>query len=236
MNEFNNVASEKSEVELNEKQSKKIFSKPIIWFVIAFIVIVLSFNIVNTLTRNHRIKTELTAIAENYGLKDVKIHIGHKISGYDFYDVTVDSSNLESFSYERMYNLDNAMNSDDAHISKYTCGTDYYYIYPITRSIYKNGVEIHDDYYNSESYKSVVAKENKKSKYNSSNNSGTSSAASQNSNSSSRYSSSYKSSSKKDSDPYNAKKYRNEEDFYYDHYDDFFDYYDAEDYYREHND
>lgn len=42
---------------------------------------------------------------------------------------------------------------------------------------------------------------------------------------------------KKDtSDPYNAKDYRNEEDFYDDHYDDFFDYYDAESYYRSHQD
>ncbi|MGN1421164.1 MAG: hypothetical protein ACI4XC_06595 [Eubacterium sp.] len=40
---------------------------------------------------------------------------------------------------------------------------------------------------------------------------------------------------KKD-DPYNAKDYGNEDDFYEDHYDDFFDYYDAEDYYREHHD
>lgn len=37
------------------------------------------------------------------------------------------------------------------------------------------------------------------------------------------------------SDPYNAKDYRNEEDFYDDHYDDFFDYYDAEQYYRDHH-
>lgn len=37
-------------------------------------------------------------------------------------------------------------------------------------------------------------------------------------------------------DPYDAASYRNEEDFYYDHYDDFFDYYDAENYYREHHD
>ena len=37
-------------------------------------------------------------------------------------------------------------------------------------------------------------------------------------------------------DPYNAKDYGNEDDFYEDHYDDFFDYYDAEDYYREHHD
>jgi len=38
------------------------------------------------------------------------------------------------------------------------------------------------------------------------------------------------------SDPYNAKGYRNEEDFYDDHYYDFFDYYDAEQYYRDHHD
>lgn len=37
-------------------------------------------------------------------------------------------------------------------------------------------------------------------------------------------------------DPYNAKDYGNEDDFYEDHYDDFFDYYEAEDYYMEHHD
>ena len=58
------------------------------------------------------------------------------------------------------------------------------------------------------------------------------------SNSSSSYTfTPYRSPSKNDDDdPYNAKDYSNEEDFYYDHYDDFFDYYDAEDYYNEHND
>lgn len=45
-----------------------------------------------------------------------------------------------------------------------------------------------------------------------------------------------RSSSEKDkTDPYNAADYSNEDDFYYDHYDDFFDYYDAEDYWRDHN-
>jgi len=42
--------------------------------------------------------------------------------------------------------------------------------------------------------------------------------------------------SKKTDDPYDVNDYSNEEDFYYDHYDDFFDYYDAEDYYNEHHD
>lgn len=36
-------------------------------------------------------------------------------------------------------------------------------------------------------------------------------------------------------DKYNVNDYSNEEDFYDDHYDDFFDYYDAENYYREHH-
>lgn len=36
-------------------------------------------------------------------------------------------------------------------------------------------------------------------------------------------------------DPYDAADYYNPEDFYYDHYDDFFDYYEAEDYFYEHN-
>ncbi len=44
------------------------------------------------------------------------------------------------------------------------------------------------------------------------------------------------SSNKKDDDPYNATDYAHPEDFYYDHYDDFFDYEDAEDYYNEHDD
>jgi hypothetical protein len=42
------------------------------------------------------------------------------------------------------------------------------------------------------------------------------------------------SSSSNKSDPYNASDYSNEEDFYYDHYDDFSDYEEAEDYYNKH--
>lgn len=37
----------------------------------------------------------------------------------------------------------------------------------------------------------------------------------------------------RDDDPLNAKDYVDADDFYYDHYDDFFDYEDAEDYWRE---
>ena len=40
----------------------------------------------------------------------------------------------------------------------------------------------------------------------------------------------------KDDDPYDVNDFRNAEDFYDEHYDDFFDYYDAEDYFNEHHD
>ena len=39
----------------------------------------------------------------------------------------------------------------------------------------------------------------------------------------------------KDDDPYNAKDYFDLDSFYEDNYDDFFDWEDAEDYYRDHN-
>lgn len=195
-------------------------------FFIAFIVVILSALIGRSIIRNYRITNDLTNIAKSYGLKDVKIIIGGKISGYDFYSVTVDSSNLETFSYEKMYSLANAMHTDDAHISEYTSNGDCYLIYPSTRSIYKNGDTIHDDYWNSESYKETTKNNKDKANY-----------TSQTDNSGQSSNKSYKFYHKtNDNDPYNAKDYSNEEDFYYDHYDDFFDYYDAENYYNEHTD
>ena len=195
-------------------------------FVIAIIVILLSILIGNILIRNYRITNELTAIAKSYGLKDIKINIGAKIPEHDFYEVTVDSSNLESLSYSQMYSLADSMNADDAYVSTYTSNGNSYEIFSYTKSIYKNGSEIHSNYWNSESYKDATKNDKDKSYYSSSNN-----------NSSSYSFTPYRSPSKDDDDdPYNAKDYSNEEDFYYDHYDDFFDYYDAEDYYNEHND
>lgn len=195
-------------------------------FIVSVIVISLSIVIGNVLVRNYRITHELTAIAESCGLKDIKISIGGKIPDYDFYEVTVDSSNLESLSYSQMYSLANRMHADDAYVSKYTSNGDSFEIFPSTKSIYKNGYEIHDDYWNSDSYKDSKKNDKDKSNYSSSKNSNNSYSFTP-----------YRSPSKdNDDDPYNAKDYSNEEDFYYDHYDDFFDYEEAEDYYNEYND
>ena len=206
---------------------KKISSKAkAIIIVVTGIVILLSVLIGNTLIRNYRITNELTAIAKSYGLRDIKISIGGKIPEYDFYEVTVDSSNLESLSYSQMYSLADSMNADDAYVSTYTSNGNSYEIFSYTKSIYKNGSEIHSNYWNSDSYKDATKNDKDKSDCSSSNN-----------NSSSYSFTPYRSPSKNDDDdPYNAKDYSNEEDFYYDNYDDFFDYYDAENYYNEHND
>ena len=200
-------------------------TKATLW-IIGIVFIVLSILIGNTLIRNYKITTELTSIAHTHGLKDVKIIIGSKIPDYDFYSVTVESSNLESLSYSQMYSLDNDMHADDAYVSEYTCNGDTYKIYPSTKSIYKNNFEIHDDYWNSDSYREATKNDKKYEDYTSSYKD------------SSYYTfTPYKSSSKDDDDdPYNAKDYSNEEDFYYDHYDDFFDYEEAEDYYNEYDD
>lgn len=47
--------------------------------------------------------------------------------------------------------------------------------------------------------------------------------------------SSSKSSGRKNDDPYNAKDYVHPDDFYYDYFDDFIDFEEAEDYWNEHN-
>ena len=134
-------------------------------FVVAIVVIILSVFIGNAITRNNRITTELTAIAESYGLKDIKIIIGSKMKDYDFYEVTVDCSNLESLSYSEMYSLDNSMQVDDAYISKYTSNGNTYEIFPYTKSIYKNGRKIHDDYLNSQSHKDAIKNDKNKTEY-----------------------------------------------------------------------
>ena len=194
-------------------------------FLVASIVVLLSILIGSVLIRDYRITKELTSIAESYGLKDIKISIVGKLPDYDSYEVTVNSSDLESLSYSQMYSLADSMRVDNAYVSKYISDGNTYEIFPYTKSIYKNGTQIHSNYWNSESYKDATKNDDDKTNYTSSYNT-------------SSYSfTPYKPPSKDDDDdPYNAKDYSNEEDFYYDHYDDFFDYYDAEDYYNEHND
>ena len=88
----------------------------------------------------------------------------------------------------------------------------------------------------SRSYKSYSSSSSKSNSSVYSYQSKTTSSAVQSTTKKSTYKSySSKAKSSKSEDEYSAKDYVDADDFYYDHYDDFYDYEDAEDYYNEHN-
>lgn len=112
-----------------------------------------------------------TSIGEEFGLQNIEVTITGKSSEYDWYNVVVDSSDLDNISPIDMMKLDKKMGIvDDAFITLYTSNGNKYNIYPSTLSIYKNGEIIYDDYNNSESHKSAI-----ENKSNSSQSSGTTS-------------------------------------------------------------
>lgn len=83
------------------------------------------------------------------------------VEGYDWYKVFVDCSNMEELSADEMFALDNSVKGvDDGFVYGYTSNGNRYEIYASSRSIYKNGEEIYDDYWNSDSHKSAVEREN----------------------------------------------------------------------------
>ena len=88
-------------------------------------------------------------------------------------------------------------------------------------------------YSHSHSYKSYSGSSSKSNSSANSYHSKTESSSVQSTTKKSTYKS-YSSKSSKSADEYNAKDYADADDFYYDHYDDFYDYEDAEDYYNDH--
>ena len=60
-----------------------------------------------------------------------------------------------------MFALDNAVRGvDDGFVYGYTSNGNNYKIYASSKSVYKNGEEIYSDYWNSDSHKRAVEKEN----------------------------------------------------------------------------
>lgn len=109
-----------------------------------------------------RVIDNVTQRATSAGLKDVVVTIDEKIEGYDLYRVFVDCSNMEELSIDEMFTLDNSLRSvgDEFIVGGYTSNGNRYGIFPSDKSVSKNGEEIYGDYWNSESYKSTVEKEN----------------------------------------------------------------------------
>lgn len=135
-----------------DKKKIKIILGSAIVLILIIIIAIFSFNRISQ-------TTELKQIAIENGLEDVSITYMGKVPGYDFQEVVIKCSNFDTLTAEEMYKVDAAFDYAGVFVGSFSCNGDTYVVYPSTRSIHKNGEEIHDDYWNSESYKS--AKENK---------------------------------------------------------------------------
>lgn len=142
--------------------------------IIAVVVVVIALPIflkINSINeKKARVINDVTQRVTSAGLKDVVVTINGTMSEYDSdrYKVFVDCSNIEELSTHEMFALDNAVRGiDDAFVYGYTSNGNRYEIYASTKSIYKNGEEVYDDYWNSESHKHAVEIENRKEDYDS---------------------------------------------------------------------
>lgn len=100
----------------------------------------------------------LKQVAIENGLKDVSIIYKGKVRGYGLQEVCIKCSNFDTLTVEEMYKVDNAIQygNFNFYVGSYSCHGNTYRVYPSTRSIYKNDKIWHDDYWNSNSYKSVI--------------------------------------------------------------------------------
>lgn len=146
---------------MERKKKKGIFCVIIVIITIIAIIILGQRMKMNSINRTkERIINEVTERVSQFGLEDVVVTIDGKDEEYDWYKVFVDCSNIDEFSADEMFALDNSVRGiDDAFVYGFTSNGDRYEIFASTLSIYKNGEEIYDDYYNSESHKNAVNSE-----------------------------------------------------------------------------
>ncbi len=127
-----------------------------------FIVVVII--LVNLLTENQKkeiVTNECIAICESFRLEGVKINITGKSGSYGWYYTSIDSTNFDDLSPQSMFQLDNALDDvDNLFVNDYTTNGDKYEIFASSLSIYKNGSEIYNDYWNSDTHKTAQKNEN----------------------------------------------------------------------------
>lgn len=101
------------------------------------------------------ISKQIKDIAEKNGLEDVSVRLSYALLD-GWWNVTVKCSNYDEVSNSKKYDIDEKLDKvRNVNIKGYESGGATYTVYSYTRSIYKNGKEIDDDFYNSDSYKSL---------------------------------------------------------------------------------
>ncbi len=133
---------------------------------IAIITVISISAICSEIYKRNTIIENLEKDAINQGLKDVTVKITSKSSEYDWYNVVIYASNLDSYKYKELFELDRNIGCSDAYITSYNSNGDVYRIYPSTLSIYKNGESVYSDYWNSSSHKSASSNKNGYGGYN----------------------------------------------------------------------
>lgn len=120
--------------------------------------LIVKINLENNIKK--KIAEEIIEKAVAAGLENVNIVFKGKDRGLDCYKAVVDCSNMDELSVNEMFALDNELSKNyEVFVIGYTSKGDEYDIYPSTKSIYINGEQIYDDYFNSETHKEAVKNE-----------------------------------------------------------------------------
>jgi len=139
------------------KSRKYIFISAAI-FIILLVAFVVVFNYQKEFNYKNELISQVITNCEANGLKDAKITQITKCDGY--YSIVIDSSNLSDFLGKELLNIDKAINVKNVSVFYYTSNGDIYDISSDMNKITKNGKEIYNDYYNSETHKSVEESKN----------------------------------------------------------------------------
>ena len=166
------------------------------------------------------LEAQAQSFCERYGLENVSVKIKgpSNYEGYKMYDMHITGSGVKKMGYPRLKNMIRAIEKYDAPfensilIASFNLDGEEYWVSAYDGALYR-GIE--------EIYPTNKSSHNSGSSENVYPNTGKSGGL--------KNSTGFGASDKKD--PYNAKDYRDPEDFYEDYYDDFYDYEDAEDYY-----
>lgn len=116
---------------------KKIFK---ITVIVLCICLIITGIIYNKAGKKNTIIEELTNQASEQGLENVVVTIIEKNNEYDWYNVSIYASNLDSFSYKELFEIGHHIYSDDAFIVNFKSDNNIYVVF--SDCIYKNGKEV----------------------------------------------------------------------------------------------
>ena len=90
--------------------------------------------------------------AVSYGLEDVSVKLGYDLGG-GWWNAVIECSNFGDFSHPKQIEIAQGIDQlRKINVDYFFSNGARYKVYTSTRSIYKNGKNVYDDYYNSELY------------------------------------------------------------------------------------